>query len=124
MVDSIYENVDYRALADHYIVRDGFVFVPLTYPYDVFDAILIRNPQKAKCFSPLLPYSERSLDEHIALINELKLEKAKIIANNMISIRVPNSALLHSSVTYFKRLDAIGPAYYFSDLAYLNSVFR
>ena len=49
---------------------------------------------------------------------------AKLGSNNIISIRVPNSALSHSSVTYYKRLDAIGPAYYFSDLAYLNSVLR
>jgi hypothetical protein len=49
---------------------------------------------------------------------------AKMGSNNIISIRVPNSALSHSSVTYFSRLDAIGPAYYFSDLAYLNSVLQ
>ena len=49
---------------------------------------------------------------------------SKLDSNNMISIRVPNSALSHNSVTYFSRLDAIGPAYYFSDLSYLNSVLR
>ena len=49
---------------------------------------------------------------------------SKLGSGNIISIRVPNSALSHSSVTYFPRLDAIGPAYYFSDLSYLNSVFR
>ena len=31
---------------------------------------------------------------------------------------------LGTRVTYFPRLDAIGPACYFSDLSYLNSVFR
>ena len=49
---------------------------------------------------------------------------SKLGSGNIVSIRVPNSALSHSSVTYFPRLDAIGPAYYFSDLSYLNSVFR
>lgn len=49
---------------------------------------------------------------------------AKMGSADIISIRVPNSALSHSSVTYFPRLDAIGPAYYFSDLSYLNSVLR
>ena len=53
-----------------------------------------------------------------------KIWGSKLGSSNMISIRVPNSALSHSSVTYFQRLDAIGPAYYFSDLAYLNSVLR
>ena len=83
MIDKIHEIVDYNALADHYIIRDGYVFVPLTYPYNVFDAVLIRQPQNAICFSPRLPYSERDLDEHIALINDLKLEKAVIIADDI-----------------------------------------
>ena len=83
MVDRIHEVVDYKALADHYIIRDGYVFVALTHPYNVFDAILIRQPKNAKCFSPCLPYPKRDFDEHIALINELKLEKAVIIASNI-----------------------------------------
>lgn len=83
MVDRIHEIVDYKALAEHYIIRDGYVFVPLTYPYNVFDAVLIRQPQNAISFSPRLPYSKRDLDEHIALINDLKLEKAVIIADNI-----------------------------------------
>lgn len=83
MVDRIHEVVDYKALADHYIIRDGYVFVALTHPYNVFDAVLIRQPKNAICFSPRLPHSKRDLDEHIALINELKIEKAVIIANNI-----------------------------------------
>lgn len=53
-----------------------------------------------------------------------KIWGTKLGYSNMISIRVPNSALSHSSVTYFSRLDTIGAAYYFSDLSYLNSVLR
>lgn len=83
MVDKIHEVVDYKALADHYIIRNGYVFLPLTYPANVFDAVLIREPQNAICFSPRLPYSNKRLDEHIDLINELKLEKAVIIAKDI-----------------------------------------
>lgn len=83
MVDRIQDIVDYKALSDHYIIRDGYVFVALTYPYNVFDAVLIRQPKNAICISPRLPYSTRNIDEHIALVNELKLEKAVIIANNI-----------------------------------------
>ena len=83
MVDRISEIVDYKALSDHYIIRDGFVFLPMTYPQNVFDAIVIRHPQDAVCFSPRLPYSTRNLDDHIALINDMKLEKAVIIANDI-----------------------------------------
>lgn len=83
MVDNILEPVDYKALSERYIVRDGFVFWSITYPHNVFDAIIIRNPQKTICFSPLLPYSERTVEEHISLINEMKLEKAIIVAENI-----------------------------------------
>lgn len=83
MVDRIYEIVDYKALTDHYIIRDGYIFVALTYPYNVFDAVLIRQPENAICFSPRFPYSKRNLKEHISLVNELKLEKAVIIAENL-----------------------------------------
>lgn len=47
---------------------------------------------------------------------------SKLGSNHIIRIEIPNSALRHNSVTYFPRLDAIGAAYYFSDLAFLNSV--
>lgn len=87
MLDNIYETVDYKALAEHYIVRDGYIFIALTFPYNVFDAILVRNPQNAPCSCPLLPCSERTLEEHIALINNLKLEKAVIIANDISFIK-------------------------------------
>jgi len=83
MVDRIQEIVDYKALADHYVIRDGYVFLPMTYPHNVFDAILIRYPQNAVCFSPRLPYSTRDLDAHIALINDLNIEKAVIIATDI-----------------------------------------
>lgn len=53
-----------------------------------------------------------------------KIWGSKLGSTNIISIRVPNSALSHNSVTYFRRLSAIGPAYYFSGLSYLNSVLR
>ncbi len=55
---------------------------------------------------------------------DAKMWGTKMGSNKIISIRVPTSALSHSSVTYFPRLDGIGPAYYFSDLIYLNSILR
>ena len=57
-------------------------------------------------------------------IADAKVWGAKLGSSELISIRVPNSSLLHSSVSYFKYLDAIGPAYYFADLDYLNSILR
>lgn len=98
MVDRIHEVVDYKALADHYIIRDGYIFVAITHPANVFDAIVIKYPQDAVCFSPRLPNSKRSLEEHIALINELKIEKALVIAEN-ISFIVECPSLRHFSIT-------------------------
>ena len=49
----------------------------------------------------------------------------KLGSNRIVRIRIPKSALSHPSVTNFNyRLDGIGPAYYFSDLDFLNSIFR
>ena len=49
----------------------------------------------------------------------------KLGAKRIVSIRVPKSALSHPSISHFNyRLDGIGPAYYFSDLDFLNSIFR
>ena len=94
---NIHEAVNYTALADHYIVRDGYIFVALGNPGIVFDAIVMRHPEDILCFSPRLPHSERSLNDHIALINELKLEKAMIIADDIGFIKACPS-LKHLSI--------------------------
>ena len=57
-------------------------------------------------------------------VADTKLWGEKLGSSEIISIRIPTSALNHSSVKFFPRLDAIGPAYYFSDLSYLNSVLK
>lgn len=70
-------------LQNGYIVRDGFVFVAIMEPTNVYDTLVIRNPQSANCWSPRIGLPSRSLDEHIRLINELALEKACVIAENI-----------------------------------------
>ncbi len=67
-------------LGQRYIVRDGFVFVAITEPGNVYDAIVIMNPSDLRCLSPRIPNSPRSLEDHISLVNSLKLEKALIYA--------------------------------------------
>ena len=42
--------------------------------------------------------------------------------SNYVKIRVPKNSLTNSSVDFFKLLDTIDDAYYFSDLDYLNSI--
>ena len=53
-----------------YSVHDGFIFRALTEPATVYDAILIKNPEDAPCSCPVLPSSQRTLQEHIDLINK------------------------------------------------------
>lgn len=48
----------------------------------------------------------------------------KLGSNRIVSIRISKSALSHPSVMHFNyRHDGIGPAYYFSDIDFLNSIF-
>ena len=54
--------------------------------------------------------------------HDAKIWGKKLGSKEIITIRVPNHSLTHNSVSYFPRLDYIGPAYYFSDLTYLNSI--
>lgn len=70
-------------LASHYTIRDGFIFYSITEPTNVRDAIVIHIPQDAKCESPRIPPSQKTLDEHISFINEHQLEKALVIADNI-----------------------------------------
>lgn len=81
-IDVINKVVD-EDLIRHYSIHDGFIFSEVTQPANVYDAILIKNPNNAPCSSPRRPDSQRSLQEHIDLINEYHLEKAIIIAENI-----------------------------------------
>ncbi len=64
-------------------VRDGFVFTSISAPHNVYDTIVIRNPNDVKCNSPLLLSSEHNLEEHIAFVNESRLSKAMIIGESI-----------------------------------------
>ena len=81
VIHKVVEDVD--DLIRHCSVHDGFIFSEVTQPANIYDAILIRNPEDAPCSSPERPNSKRTLQEHIDLINEYHLEKAIIIAENI-----------------------------------------
>lgn len=67
---------DGRILGNRCIMREGYVFTAITEPGNVYDAIVILNPNNIRCLSPRFPNSPHTLMEHIDLINSLKLEKA------------------------------------------------
>ena len=65
------------------IFREGYFFGCMDYPYNVYDAIVIRSPDRCTAWRAAYDVSGRSLQEHIAFINEYKLKKAIIIADNL-----------------------------------------
>lgn len=67
---------DGRILGNRCIMREGYVFTAITEPGNIYDAIVILNPSNIRCLSPRFPNSSHTLEEHIELINSLKLEKA------------------------------------------------
>lgn len=82
MIDELNATViDGNALRQGFIVRNGFVFVLGNKPA-VFDTLLIRFPEDA--VGPIKnAYSSRSIEEHIQLINQYRLEKVKIICRDL-----------------------------------------
>lgn len=82
-LDELYSEVDDKAVCYGYTIRDGFVFTSFTKPLRVFDAIVIRQATKTPGDSFGYPNSLHSLEEHIALINEFKIEKAVILAESL-----------------------------------------
>ena len=74
-------------LSNHYVFRDGYAFTSIDEHTNVYDAIIIRFPPRAQRETTRMPVMGHSPEEHIALINEYKLEKAKIIAEDISFIR-------------------------------------
>lgn len=73
---------DYSVLAWGYVFRDGYCFTAGSQS-NVYDAIVVKNPAQCQIWSPKLGSSERSLEEHIQLINDHQLERAVIVAEDI-----------------------------------------
>ena len=87
MID-LNEVVDVSSLAFHYIVRKGFVFTSITFPANIYDAIVIRNPIEVKTHLAIkhIP-SKKTLTEYIKFINDNQIEKAEIISDEISFIK-------------------------------------
>lgn len=83
IIMDIYEKItDYRVIQNNRLVRDGFVFMSDAKKPHIFDIIVVRNPSNVDICSKN-EISSRTLDEHIDLINEYKIERAVIIAEDI-----------------------------------------
>ena len=69
-------------LSNRYILREGFPFTSVTYPANVYDAILIK-PFGATSFSPRFPTFKHSIDDYVVFINKYNLDKAVVIAEDI-----------------------------------------
>ena len=82
MIKKLNEPVtDIHVLSQGFILRDGFAFVLGDKPA-VYDTLLIRWPADA-VGTPKFAKSSRTLEEHIQLINQHKLETARIICRDL-----------------------------------------
>lgn len=86
MENSLNEIIDYM-LPNQCICRNGFVFTCVYKPANIYNGIVIRNPENCDCWTPKKNFSQRTLNEHIEFINKYKIEKAFIIANDIGFIR-------------------------------------
>lgn len=56
-------------------------------PYGDKDELVICNPQDSVCLAPTFLRSKKTLEEHIQLVNEKKLKKAMVVAENIDFLR-------------------------------------
>ncbi len=75
--------VNQTYIPSHYYFVDGFVFKSIDEPANIFDAIVIRNPNNADCVAPKVGFSQKTLEEHIEYINNNNIEKALVIAEDI-----------------------------------------
>jgi hypothetical protein len=112
------EITDNRVFAQYYILRDGYEFKPLTHPANIYDAIVIKNPPDAFCVSFKSLMTGHSLSEQIELVNQLKIEKAIIVAVD-ISFITQCSSLRHLKII---PEDCAGDNFDFSPLYKMSEV--
>lgn len=80
---------DPRVMQRGYHQWNGFVFVSNGYPHNVYDAIHIKNYGGENTYAALrnMELSSRTLEEHVALINQYQLDKAAVREHNLEFLR-------------------------------------
>lgn len=124
MIDEINTVVtDGNALRNGFVIRDGFVFTIGKKPA-IFDALVIRAPTDAVGPSSRYGFSDRSLPEHIKLINDQQLRSAKIICDNLSFILQCPSLEKVSVYPSHEAEDAFdySPLYQMPNLRYVNCI--
>lgn len=82
-LDEIKSEVDKSVWLEHdFIERDGFIFTRVNPPIKVYDALVIRNPSSARSWGDPTPISGRSLEDHIALVNQFGIDSVDAVAED------------------------------------------
>ena len=82
-MDSINEVIhDLDTFRTGYLYRQGFIFAPIV-ESNIYNAVVIRHPIDCPLWSPKYGFSEHSLEDHIQFINQYKLERAIVIAEDI-----------------------------------------
>lgn len=77
------EKISVFSTVNGFYIRDGFVFDSAgKLKHNIYDVIVIRNPEDATA-GRIIPHTSRSFEEYIALINEEKIERAYIYADDL-----------------------------------------
>ena len=74
---------DSYSLAKKSIIRDGFVFVSVTNPTNIYDGLLIKVRDENRRSAVGYLESDKTLQEHIAYFNNQKMEKAYVITDDL-----------------------------------------
>ena len=99
------------------VSRSGFQFVS-NHLVNVFDSLVVFSPDSARHWSILYGQPQRSLEEHIALINGMGLDRVTVVAEDLSFLsRCPGLRHLHivHAETTVKSLD-FSPVYTLLDL--------
>ncbi len=87
MFEDLEERVTHdTSLRNGYHLREGFIFMLGGKP-GVYDAIVIRNPADASAVGLRQGISDRTLEEHIAVVGECALKKAVIVCDDLAFLR-------------------------------------
>lgn len=70
-------------LQEGYVFRDGFVFTYGQRNPPVFNRLVVRSPQRTRASERKMGYSYRTLEEHIALINQLQITHILAICDDL-----------------------------------------
>lgn len=96
---------------------DDFFFMP----YGEKDKLVICNPPDSTCESPVFLRSKKTLEKHIQLVNEKKIKKAMIVAEDIGFLRrCPSLEELHIIPSFKAQMFDFSPLYDMPNLRKLS----